>query len=182
MSGGTPKGGYMRQRHSQGYASGGDDLEDDAGSRLQPLLPVSPRSKTWVEFLENGLWIASAVFIVYFGDRHSNMLHILLHDVRIRRTPLYLGMLGIGVNIIILIYEKMLSWSIRRFEGKWELWNISSLPFITLLGLVSFCLLSFALWPIWGFLSIPLLFTLFMACLVVFPYLMIIKSCDFRLD
>ncbi|CAE6111630.1 unnamed protein product [Arabidopsis lyrata] len=177
MSGGTPVGGggYIRQRHSQGYASGGDDLEDDACSRPQPFSLENPRSKTWVEILENVLWIASAVFIVYFGDRHSNMIHILLHDARIKRMPLYFGMLGIAVNIIIIIYESMLSWSMRRFDEKWELWSISALPFITLLGLISFGLLSFALWPIWGFLTLPLLFTLFMACLVVFPHLMIIK-------
>lgn len=177
MSGGTPRGGggYIRQRHSQGYASGGDDLEDDACSRHQPFSLESPRCKTWVEVLENVLWIASAVFIVYFGDMHSNMIYILLHDARIKRMPLYLGMLGIGVNVVIIIYESMLSWSMRRFDEKWELWSISALPFITLLGIISFCLLSFALWPIWGFLTLPLLFTLFMACLVVFPHLTIIK-------
>ncbi|KAL0729646.1 hypothetical protein Bca4012_025739 [Brassica carinata] len=159
MSGGTPRGGggYIRQRHSQGYASGGDDLEDDACSRHQPFSLESPRCKTWVEVLENVLWIASAVFIVYFGDMHSNMIYILLHDARIKRMPLYLGMVGIAVNIMIIIYESMLSWSMRRFDEKWELWSISALPFITLLGIISFCLLSFALWPIWGFLTLPLL-------------------------
>lgn len=177
MSGGTPRGGggYIRQRHSQGYASGGDDLEDDACSRHQPFSLESPSCKTWVEVLENVLWIASAVFIVYFGDMHSNMIYILLHDARIKRMPLYMGMVGIAVNVMIIIYESMLSWSMRRFDEKWELWSISALPFITLLGIISFCLLSFALWPIWGFLTLPLLFTLFMACLVVFPHLTIIK-------
>lgn len=92
MSGGTPRGGggYIRQRHSQGYASGGDDLEDDACSRHQPFSLESPRCKTWVEVLENVLWIASAVFIVYFGDMHSNMIYILLHDARIKRSQLFL--------------------------------------------------------------------------------------------
>lgn len=56
------------------------------------------------------------------------------------RMPLYLGMLGIGVNVVIIIYESMLSWSMRRFDEKWELWSISALPFITLLGIISFCL------------------------------------------
>lgn len=86
MSGGTPVGcKSMRQRHSQGYASSGDDLEDDACSRpmSQPL--SLPRTRTWVEILENFLWIASAVFIVYYGDRNSNLIYLLLHDDRIRR-------------------------------------------------------------------------------------------------
>lgn len=86
MSGGTPTaGGLMRQRHSQGYASSGDDLEDDACSRIRPQSPTFPVKRTWVEVLENVVWIASAVLIVYLGDWHSNLVYILFHDGRIRR-------------------------------------------------------------------------------------------------
>ncbi|XP_028074636.1 uncharacterized protein LOC114277014 [Camellia sinensis] len=89
MSGGTPIGGaFMRQRHSQGYTSGSDDHEDDACSRASPQSPSSLQQKTrrrWVEIMENVLWIASAVFIIYYGDRHSNFIVILWHDDRIRR-------------------------------------------------------------------------------------------------
>lgn len=87
MSGGTPVGGgYMRQRHSQGYASSGDDLEDDACSRLIPSAPPSlPKTRTWVEVVENFFWIASAIFIIYYGDRHSNFIYLLWHDDRIKR-------------------------------------------------------------------------------------------------
>ncbi|KAG6740585.1 hypothetical protein POTOM_056040 [Populus tomentosa] len=67
----------------------------------------------------------------------------------------------------------MFAWSVRRFDEKWELSSISTLPLVTLLGLVSFCLFSFSLWPIWSFLTLPLLFTLFMACMVIFPNIMI---------
>ncbi|KAK8698432.1 hypothetical protein V6N13_114550 [Hibiscus sabdariffa] len=174
MSGGTPvAGGSMRQRHSQGYASGNEDLEDDACSRLQPFSPATPRAKTWTEILENVLWVASALFIIYFGDRHSNFIYLLLHDGRIRRMPLYLGLVGTVLNVAIFFYTSTLQWSVRRFDEKWELLSMSALPFLTLLGLVSFCLLCFALWPIWGFLTLPLLFTLFMTGLVVYPHLMI---------
>uniref|UniRef100_A0A2P2IRF9 Transmembrane protein 128-like n=1 Tax=Rhizophora mucronata TaxID=61149 RepID=A0A2P2IRF9_RHIMU len=176
MSGGTPVGGgYMRQRHSQGYASGSDDLEleDDACSRLQPFSSPTKRVWSFVEILENSLWIASAVFIVYFGDRHSNLIYILWHDERIRRLPLYVGMICVGLNVVIFLYTSMFSWSVRRFDEKWELSSVSALPLLTLLGLLSFCLFSFALWPIWSFLTLPLLFTLYMSCLVILPHIMI---------
>ncbi|GKE63632.1 transmembrane protein 128 [Tanacetum coccineum] len=89
MSGGTPTaGGLMRQRHSQGYASSGDDLEDDACSRIRPQSPTFPVKRTWVEVLENVVWIASAVLIVYLGDWNSNLVYILFHDGRIRRVVL----------------------------------------------------------------------------------------------
>lgn len=175
MSGGsTPvAGGYMRQRHSQGYASSGDDLEDDACSRPQPFSLSIPRAKTWVEILENVLWIASALFIIYYGDRHSNFIFLLWHDERIRRLPLYLGMVLVGLNVAFFFYTSMLVWNVRRFDEKWESFCISALPYVTLLGVVSFFLLSFALWPIWSFLTLPLLFTLFMASMVIFPHSMI---------
>ncbi|KAH7546418.1 uncharacterized protein LOC107419608 [Ziziphus jujuba] len=174
MSGGTPvAGGYMRQRHSQGYASSGDDLEDDACSKLRPSSPPIPRVWTRVEILENVLWLVSAAFIVYYGDRNSNMIYLLWHDDRIRRMPLYLGMVCVALNVIIFCYTSMLAYSARRFDEKWEITSITALPFVTLLGLISFCFFSYALWPIWSYLTLPLLFTMFMAFMVIFPYFVI---------
>ncbi|PSS20918.1 Taste receptor type 2 member 13 like [Actinidia chinensis var. chinensis] len=174
MSGGTPVGGgFMRQRHSQGCVSSGDDLEDDASSRAHPQSPEEEKTRTWVGIVENCLWIASAVFIVYYGDQHSNFVYLLWHDDRIRRIPLYLGMVGVGLNLIFFLYTSLLSWSSRKFSEKWDFSNTSALPFVTLLGIVSFCLFSFALWPIWSFLTLPLLFTLFMAGMVLVPHLML---------
>jgi hypothetical protein len=80
MSGGTPIGvGYMRQRHSRGYASSGDDLEVDACSWSRPTSPASVRGWTWIQLLEDLLWLASAAFITYHGDWHSKLIHLLWH-------------------------------------------------------------------------------------------------------
>ncbi|XP_019452321.1 PREDICTED: transmembrane protein 128-like [Lupinus angustifolius] len=183
MSGGTSigVGGLIRQRHSPGgYGSSGDevDLEDDACSRPRPFPPSTPAPprRTWIELLGNFLWLASAAFILYFGDHHSNFIYILCHDNRIIRLPLYLGMIGIALNALIFIYTSILAWSVRRFDEKWglkklEITSITVLPFAIVSGIVSFCLFSFALWPIWSFLTLPLLFSLFMAFMVVIPYL-----------
>jgi hypothetical protein len=54
--------------------------------------------------------------------------------------PLYLGMVGVGLNALFFFYSSMSVGSVRRFDEKWELTSISALPFVTLLGLVSFCL------------------------------------------
>ncbi|KAI8022271.1 hypothetical protein LOK49_LG03G01511 [Camellia lanceoleosa] len=180
MSGGTPVGGgFMRQRHSQGYTSGSDDLEDDACSRASPQSPSSLQQKTrrrWIEITENVLWIASAVFIIYYGDRHSNFIVILWHDDRIRRIPLYLGMVGVGLNIIFFLYTSMLAWNIRKSGEKWDFSSTSALPFFTFIGVVSFFLFSFALWPIWSFLALPLVFSLFMAGMVL-DFVQVIVLC-----
>ncbi|KAH9617087.1 hypothetical protein KSS87_021131 [Heliosperma pusillum] len=190
MSGGsplTPNGAnFMRQRHSWGYASGGEDLEDDACSKPMPSTPSIPRARTWIEILENLLWIASAVFIIYFGDWHSNLVYLLWHDVRIRRIPLYLGFGGVLITVAYFFYTSMSRWGVRKTNENWEMLSASALPMVTLLGLASFCLFTWALWPIWSFLTLPLVFTLFMAGMVVSPYLISgtfkPPSDEFRLD
>ncbi|CAO2841285.1 unnamed protein product [Amaranthus hypochondriacus] len=178
MSGGTPVGtpvgaNFMRQRHSWGYASGGEDLEDDACSKPMPTPPSIPRAKTWIEIMENVLWIGSAVFIIYFGDWHSNLIYLLWHDDRIRRIPLYLGFGGVLLSVAYFFYTSMLTSGVRKSSENWDILGASALPFVTLLGLTSFCLFTWALWPIWSFLTLPLVFTLFMACMVISPYLVI---------
>ncbi|CAM8923204.1 unnamed protein product [Rhodiola kirilowii] len=131
MSGGTPvAGGLMRQRHSQGNASSGDDLEDDACSRhAATFFAPMQKQRTWVDVLENALWIASAAFIIYYGDTHSNFIYLLWHDDRIRRLPLYLGLVVVLVNTIICFYKSVLAWSFKAGE-KVELLNPSALPLI----------------------------------------------------
>ncbi|CAM8960255.1 hypothetical protein QQ045_003070 [Rhodiola kirilowii] len=169
MSSGSPvAGGLMRQRHSPRYASSGDDLEDDAFSRhAATFFGPTQKQRTWIEVLENILWIASAAFIIYYGDRHSNFIYLLWHDNRTRRLPLYLGMVAALVNVVIFFYTNVLALSFKA--GEVELLNPSALPLVTLLGVISFCLFAFALWPIWNILTIPLLFTLFMAIVVITP-------------
>lgn len=160
----------MRQRHSWGYASSSDDLEDDACSRFTLSSPSISRAKSWVEVLENVVWIASALFIIYFGDWHHNFIHLVLHDERIRRTPLYLGLVGVLLNVAYFFYASLSTWGVKKYNEKWEVLGDYALQFVTL-GFMTFCLLTLALWPIWKFLTLPLVFTLFMACMVLSPYL-----------
>lgn len=91
MSGGSPvSAGLMRQRHSPRYASSGDDLEADASSSPHTAAAATffnplQKQPTWLEVLENLVWIASLAFIIYYGDTHSNFIYLLFHDNRVRR-------------------------------------------------------------------------------------------------
>ncbi|KAJ8444621.1 hypothetical protein Cgig2_023684 [Carnegiea gigantea] len=133
MSGGTPVGAtFMRQRHSWGYGSGGEDLEDDACSKPMPPAPSIPRAKSWLETMETLLWIASAMFIVYFGDWHSNLIYVLWHDERIRRIPLYLGFVGVFLSAAYFFYTSRPTWCARKLTESWEMVGASALPWIHL--------------------------------------------------
>uniref|UniRef100_A0A803NC60 Uncharacterized protein n=1 Tax=Chenopodium quinoa TaxID=63459 RepID=A0A803NC60_CHEQI len=45
---------------------------------------------------------------------------------------------------------------VRKSNENWEILGASALPLVTLLGLTSVCLFTWALWPIWSFLTLPL--------------------------
>ncbi|XP_068652748.1 uncharacterized protein [Aristolochia californica] len=172
MSGGSAVPvGYIRQRYSNGYASSGDELEDGMLSRT-PTSPAVPKPRTWTEVIENVLWMTSAVFIIYLGDRHSNLVHVLWLDDRIRRLPLYFGFVGILLNIGIILYSVFFSREIKKADDRWVPLPPSLAPVVTLVGILSFFLFSFALWPIWSFLTLPLLVSLFMAFMVISKYLL----------
>ncbi|XP_076934006.1 uncharacterized protein LOC143600113 [Bidens hawaiensis] len=168
MSGGseTPTGGRnMRQRYSHGYASSGDDLEEDESSFLVVQSPVL--TTTWNEIFENVAWIVCAGFIVYLGDCQSNLVYILFQDDRIRRLHMYVGLFGVILNIVYFLYTGVLALDVGKSSEKWEISTTFGLTFVTILGLLSFCLFCFALWPIWSFFTLPLVFTLLMASMVI---------------
>ncbi|KAF6153114.1 hypothetical protein GIB67_034836 [Kingdonia uniflora] len=83
---------------------------------------------------------------------------------------MYLGIVGIVLNCGILFYMSLIAWGFRKLDEKWEVLTPAIAPFVTLLGLSSYFLFSYALWPIWSFSTLPLLFALFMSCIVLSPY------------
>ncbi|XP_076930579.1 uncharacterized protein LOC143595455 [Bidens hawaiensis] len=170
----TPTGGRnMRQRYCHGYASSGDDLEDDASSVLVLQSPVLTTTSTWNEVFENVAWIVCAGFIVYLGDCQSNLVYVLFNDDRIRRLYMYVGLFGVILNIVYFLYTSVLALNVRKSSENWEITTTFGLTFVTILGLLSFCLFCFALWPIWSFFTLPLVFTLLMASMVILSNLII---------
>ncbi|MFS7971892.1 putative transmembrane protein [Helianthus anomalus] len=56
------------------------------------------------------------------------------------RTPLYLGLFGVSFNVAYFVHTSMLLWGFRKSNERWELSSTNALPYITSIGLVSFCL------------------------------------------
>ncbi|GLJ05631.1 hypothetical protein SUGI_0021820 [Cryptomeria japonica] len=173
-----PGGAFVRQRHNtSGYSSsGGEELdeEDSAGSPMA-WAPSSSSSSSringWCHHIENLLWVASAAFIFYYGDLHSNFFSLLLRDSRIRRTALNLGLLCVACDTIIFIYLAFWVRDMVKVDNRWEISSPAAILTATVIGLLAFFLLCLALWPIWRLLTLPLLFTLFMAFVVISPYI-----------
>eukprot|EP00249_Psilotum_nudum_P004007 c17529_g1_i1 orf=313-927(-) len=150
---------------------------------LQPTIdrpsPLSssaapPRSFSliWRHRLENVLWIASAAFIIYYGDFRSNFFALLANDPRIRRTPFNIALACIFVDIGIILYLAIRLRLMSRMEGRLNTVAPGAIPAAAVVGLAAFILLSIALWPIWSLLTLPMLFTLFMTFVVIAPYVL----------
>ncbi|KAJ0987910.1 hypothetical protein J5N97_006266 [Dioscorea zingiberensis] len=162
----------IRQRHSQGYATNDEDLEDGVCLETpSSSMPITIRSHAWTDAFQNIIWIVSAAFIVYLGDCNMNLVSLMLWDERIKRMALYLGIVGGFLNLGLIlhtVFSLKYSWtSCDKNEA-----SPPTAPVVVLLGFFSFCSFSYALWPIWSFLTIPLVITLFMTFLVVSPYLL----------
>ncbi|KAH7657171.1 MFS general substrate transporter domain-containing protein [Dioscorea alata] len=160
----------IRQRHNQGYASNDEDAEDGACSETSSYssMPITLRPHTWTDIFQNVIWIVSAAFIVYLGDCNTNLVSILLWDERIKRMALYLGLIGSFLNVGIILHAILslkYSWTSEKYKAL-----PPTAPAMAFLGIISFCLFSYALWPVWNFLTIPLVITLFMTFMVVSPY------------
>ncbi|CAN6456139.1 unnamed protein product [Victoria cruziana] len=167
LSGGTPKSTQnVRQRHSNsGYASSGEDLEDDASSQAVYISrPQSPRVGV-SGVLEFVFWILSSAFIIYYGDGRSNFVSMLLWDTRIKRVALNLGFIFISLNCAIVVYTMW--WRIKQEDETFDASTSTAVQIVVMIGILSFLTFSVALWPIWSYLTLPLLLTLLMAFIAV---------------
>lgn len=164
---------FVRQRYNaSGYSSsGGEDLEDDASGPSVDYRPQSSGLNGWCQRLETFVWLASAVFIIYCGDLHSNFFTLLLRDERIKRTALNLGLLCVACNIGIFLYLSFWVKDMVKVDDRWDILAPAAIPTATVIGLLAFFLFCLALWPIWSFLTLPLLLTLFMAFVAISPYI-----------
>ncbi|KAI3821648.1 hypothetical protein L1987_09217 [Smallanthus sonchifolius] len=95
----------------------------------------------------------------------EHRLRLLLH--------MYLGLSGVVLNVVYVLCTGVLALDVRKSSESLEMLTTYGLTFVTILGLVSFSLFCFALWPIWSFFTLPLVFTLLMASMVILSYLVI---------
>ncbi|MCO5562062.1 hypothetical protein L7F22_015688 [Adiantum nelumboides] len=166
---------------------------------------IDHQSCRWRLIAEDCLWLASAAFILYYGDFRSDFFSILAHDARILRTPLRMGLacsMLHGCVVMLFVAMQMSTNSTMQqsaFEGQTsrrrtrlkynancnveyhdqvQLQGVDPIVVMQVamlaIGSTAFILMCITLWPVWSFLTIPMLFTLLMALTVVAPYIYIL--------
>lgn len=155
----------LRNRRIAGYEYGGELGLDE----MQPR-PPAPLPK-WRRAVENTVWLAAAAFAMYYGDGHSDFFSVLISNPRIMRRPFYVGLLCLAINTVIFLYLAVWLRHVIKTDASWDVIAPGAIPTATILGVGSFLMFVFALWPVWGFLTLPLLVTLFMSLVIISPYL-----------
>lgn len=149
------------------YDPSDEELEQAVSSKDLVSIQVYLRPRNFFESVAHILWIASALFIIYMGDRNSNFIHLFWEDKRINRSwsrshlpcillmytyntincwcycfkyriPLYLGSLVVVLNMGVIVYNVILTCYKRRTNDILEALSPSFAPFLILLGFLSF--------------------------------------------
>ena len=108
-------------------------------------------------------WMVAAWMVFDYSD----FPNVIVNDARIHTTLLKVGAAFISVNLSVGVYL-VVYLSYLRGKRDWTSHTHPALiPVATLLFCVGLCLCTAALWPVWGFLTMPILFTLFMGVVML---------------
>ncbi|GBG70397.1 hypothetical protein CBR_g6525 [Chara braunii] len=138
--------------------------------RVAEKLGLEPRNSLRQK-IENLMWLSLALFILYYGDSKANFMQVAFFDQRVKRTAFSVALMCVGLNTCIFLYLAVWLRHVVRTDEDWNIVAPGAIPAATFLGVVSFALFMYSLWPIFGFLTFPCLYVLFLGFLVVSPYL-----------
>ena len=108
-------------------------------------------------------WMIAAMIVFNYTD----FANVLVNDARVKVNLLTAGCGMIAINLSIGAYLVIYLSYIR---GKRD-WTVHAhpalIPVATLFGCIGMVISTIALWPVWGFLTLPILFTLFMGIIML---------------
>eukprot|EP00238_Polyblepharides_amylifera_P013440 CAMPEP_0196586424 /NCGR_PEP_ID=MMETSP1081-20130531/54229_1 /TAXON_ID=36882 /ORGANISM="Pyramimonas amylifera, Strain CCMP720" /LENGTH=188 /DNA_ID=CAMNT_0041908297 /DNA_START=246 /DNA_END=812 /DNA_ORIENTATION=+ len=125
----------------------------------------SDRRKIVRQKFEAFLWVAVALAILCYGDGNRNFFTMLLHNVRLERSYLHVGYALLGVNTCIFCYLALYL-TVAKKQDNWEVVAPWAIPTATIIGLIMCLMFMLALWPVYGWFTPLVQFTLFMGMLL----------------
>lgn len=142
------------QRRRDGYTrvpSNGDDGVGDTSRQQRILQDQAARERRIGQIsskLHALLWVGLSVAVVMYTD----IIHVSLHDKRVRTFFLAIGIACNIAALIIFLYLVCWLSYIKRID-KWDVHSPKAIPFATGCGVLSIIAYIIALWPIYGFLT-----------------------------
>lgn len=117
---------------------------------------------------DNVLWLTAAGFLSYYLDVFGTAFS----DDRVNIFWFYCGLAFLTAGWLLVGFITLFVYKVRNIPpNDWRKKYPSVFPAITTAFVTGFACLTMALWPIWSLLTIPILFTLFMAIIILISWL-----------
>ncbi|CAI5970423.1 unnamed protein product [Closterium sp. NIES-65] len=128
------------------------------------MKPTPPRKRSK---LESAAWLLACVAILVFGDGKRHFFQAVLKDPRVHKQQFFVACVCIIVNVAVWLYLTVLIRLVLKNTSHFELAAPGANATTTLLSFMSFILFAIALWPVFGFFIIPILWVFFMTLVVI---------------
>eukprot|EP00928_Gymnodinium_smaydae_P091861 TRINITY_DN75620_c0_g1_i2.p1 TRINITY_DN75620_c0_g1~~TRINITY_DN75620_c0_g1_i2.p1 ORF type:complete len:234 (+),score=33.89 TRINITY_DN75620_c0_g1_i2:69-704(+) len=133
--------------------SNSDSEEEDTSHLSERELA----KKKWVDRLNwvwrkinAAFWVGLACLTIYW----TNFFRVIWESPLVNRTYFYLALACLFFNITMLFYLAVWCVEVKGLKNPWEDHNPKAIPVMAICGFLTFFLFFFALWPVWGFLTI----------------------------
>merc|ERR1712232_201991 len=80
-------------------------------------------------------------------------------------TYLYLALACLSFNMSMIFYFAIWLGAVKGIDNALETQHPKAIPIMAIVGLLTFCLFFFALWPVWGILSLVIQIVFFLGFL-----------------
>ena len=98
---------------------------------------------------------------------YTDFANVLVNDGRVNSFLLKIGGTLISLNLLVGVYLVVYLSYIRNKRDWTAHTHPALIPVATLFACIGLVLCTVALWPVWGFLTLPILFTLFMGLVML---------------
>ena len=122
----------------------------------------SPNSSTLSN--ENLCWLLASILCIYL----SNIVNVVLSDERVYRSLLLIAFFFMASMVGLMAYMIIGLTYVRKIDPKyWNETNPVLIPLVTACFITASLLLIVSLWPVYTWITIPLLFTILMGLVVI---------------
>eukprot|EP00416_Gambierdiscus_australes_P019720 CAMPEP_0171071548 /NCGR_PEP_ID=MMETSP0766_2-20121228/10384_1 /TAXON_ID=439317 /ORGANISM="Gambierdiscus australes, Strain CAWD 149" /LENGTH=223 /DNA_ID=CAMNT_0011528097 /DNA_START=28 /DNA_END=699 /DNA_ORIENTATION=+ len=156
--------GVKRRTASQALDKVDSDSEEDEAHCSERELA----KKKWVKRLDwlwrkitAAFWVGCACFMIWW----TNFFRVIWESPLVNRTYFNLALACLGFNMSMLAYLAIWCAWIKGIPEPWEKHNPKAIPVMAVVGFSTVWLFFFALWPVWGFLTLVIEFVFFLGFL-----------------
>ncbi|CAE7445641.1 unnamed protein product [Symbiodinium necroappetens] len=132
----------------------------DSDSETEDESKLSEREiakKKWVRRLRwawrkltAAFWVSLACFTIYY----TNFFRVMWESPLVNRTYFYLAFACLAFNMSMLGYLALWCTVVLKIEEPWETKHPKAIPVMAIVGFSTVWLFFFALWPVWGLLTL----------------------------